>query len=421
MIRSCTVRKRFSPALVLASALLGGVAPGVLLTLPGTVQAADTLRPEVGKPLQEAQTLIQQKKYRDALAKVSAAAAIPRLTEYESFVIEQMRAAAASGAGDSAAAVKAFEAQIASGRLTPEATQQALAAIVQFRYTGKDYAGSANAIQRYVQAGGSDSRITGLLAQALYLQGDYARAATELRKQVAATQRAGQEPTETQLTLLASCALKQNDSAGYRDSLELLVRYHPKKDYWLDLISRTSNQSGFSDRLALDVYRLRRETGTLDNTSAYMEAIQLALQAGLPGEAQLYTDEATKAGLFGAGDDVERQQRLKTLVEQKVAEDRGTLDQSVQEAAAIPSGDALVRTGLAYIGYGDTTKGLALVEQGVKKGGLRRADEVQLHLGYAYYRAGRNQDAIKTWQALGADAPSAALAKLWILQVQSSS
>lgn len=417
MIRYSMIRKSFTPSLALAAALFGATAP-VLLAVPATAQGQEALRPEVGKPLQEAQTLIQQKKYRDALAKVAAAAAAPKLTAYESFIIERMRAVAATGAGDSATAVKAFEAQIESGRLTPAETQQALAGVVQLRYNAKDYAAAAAAIRRYAEDGGTDSRVLGLLPQTLYLQGDYAGAAAELRKQLTALERAGQRPTESQLTLLASSALKQTDTEGYRGALERLVRYYPKKDYWLDLITRTTNQAGFSDRLALDVYRLRSETGTLDTAAAYMEAIQLALQAGLPGEAQIFVDEATKAGLFGTGADVERQARLKTLVAQQVAEDKANLEQSAKEAAAIAGGDPLVETGLAYIGYGDAATGLSLVEQGVRKGGLKRADEVQLHLGYAYYRAGRKNDAIKTWQALSPKAPSAGLARLWILQTQ---
>ena len=74
------------------------------------------MRPEVGNPLQAAQGLVKQRKGREALAEVAKAEAVPNRTPYENFLIQQMRGSAAVVAGDSDAAIKAFEAVLASGR-----------------------------------------------------------------------------------------------------------------------------------------------------------------------------------------------------------------------------------------------------------------------------------------------------------------
>ena len=66
----------------------------------GNAQAQEALRPEVGKPLQAAQDLIKAGKYKEALAKVRDADGVANKTANESFTIERMRIAAASGAGD---------------------------------------------------------------------------------------------------------------------------------------------------------------------------------------------------------------------------------------------------------------------------------------------------------------------------------
>ena len=79
--------------------------------------AQDAVRPAVGTPLQAAQKLIKAGKYRDALEKVQEADDAPSKTANEKLLIERMRLAAASGAGDMAAAVKAFDAVNASGKL----------------------------------------------------------------------------------------------------------------------------------------------------------------------------------------------------------------------------------------------------------------------------------------------------------------
>ena len=62
--------------------------------------AQESLRPEVGRPLQAAQELIKGGKYREALAKVREAEAAGARNANETYLIERMRLAAASGAGD---------------------------------------------------------------------------------------------------------------------------------------------------------------------------------------------------------------------------------------------------------------------------------------------------------------------------------
>ncbi|MGH8446499.1 MAG: hypothetical protein ACREVL_14600, partial [Solimonas sp.] len=105
----------------------------------------------------------------------------------------------------------------------------------------------------------------------------------------------------------------------------------------------------------------------------------------------------------------------KGQVAQKLAEDRGLLAEGEKAAAKQASGDPLVNTGLNYIGYGQYDKGLALMEQGIAKGGLKKPDEARLRLGYAQYLAGKTADAQKTFQGLQGSAAVGDLARLWLL------
>jgi len=70
---------------------------------------AQALRPEVGKPLQQAYDLIKAGKGKEALAKVREAEAAPNKTAAESLQIDRMKAAAAQRAGDNATAAQALE------------------------------------------------------------------------------------------------------------------------------------------------------------------------------------------------------------------------------------------------------------------------------------------------------------------------
>ena len=69
--------------------------------------ASAQVRPEVGKPLQQAGELLKAGKAREALAKVREADAVGGKTAAEQTMIERMRAAAAQRAGDTNTAIQA--------------------------------------------------------------------------------------------------------------------------------------------------------------------------------------------------------------------------------------------------------------------------------------------------------------------------
>src|SRR4029453_18995444 len=97
-----------------AAALLGtGIAVG------GASFAQETLRPEIGKPLQAGKGLIKGGRYREALGKVREAEAVGARNANETYLIERMRLAAASGAGDAETAARSYEALASSGRIPP--------------------------------------------------------------------------------------------------------------------------------------------------------------------------------------------------------------------------------------------------------------------------------------------------------------
>ena len=83
----------------------------------------------------------------------------------------------------------------------------------------------------------------------------------------------------------------------------------------------------------------------------------------------------------------------------------------LRRAAAFGSGDTA----------GQSEKGLGLMEQGVKKGGLRRPEDAKLHLAIAYLAAGQKAKAIDAFKSVqGADG-TADLARLWLIHVQRAS
>ena len=107
-----------------------------------------------------------------------------------------------------------------------------------------------------------------------------------------------------------NAAVRQKDIVGETFALERLVSYYPKKEYWVTLLNRMQRKPNFSDRLALDTYRLSLATGSMSAANDFSEMAQLALQAGSGAEAKQVIDKGFAAGVLGAGPEAERHKRL---------------------------------------------------------------------------------------------------------------
>ena len=377
---------------------------------------AETVRAEVGKPIQAARELIQAKKFREALAKVHEAEAVPNLTGYEKFAVDLTRGSAAQGAGDNDVALSSFESVLASGRLAPADQLKLIVAITDLYYQAKNYAKAISWASRYEKEGGNDPAVHQVLIQAHYLSGEYGNAARLLREQIEADEKAERAPTEERLQFLASCYLKMNDNAGYFWALEKLVTHYPKKSYWADLISRVHRKPGFSDRLELDVFRLQLATGNLSKPAEYMEMAQLALQAGFPFEAKKVLDQGYAAGVLGKGTDVERQNRLRDLANKQAAQDAASIAQGESEASSVKDGDALIAIGYNLVVNGKADRGLPLMEQALRQGALKHPEDAKLHLALAYAQIGQKGKAVQLLQSVHGNDGTADLARLWLLQ-----
>jgi len=403
------MRQRLTQFAAAAAIAFAGAGAAVV---PATVHA-QAVRPEVGKPLQAAQELIRAQKFKEALAKVREADAVPNKSAGESSLIERMRLAAASGAGDVETAARSFEA--ISGQVSGAERLRMIESLAGGYYRAKDYAKAMQWGQRYFKEGGTSPAIRTLLIQSQYLAGDFAGAARELRTETEQAERGGGVPGEDRLKLLVNATLKLNDTNGYVWALERLVTYYPKKEYWVDLLSRLQRKPNFSDRLALDTYRLALATDTLAKANDYMEMTQLALQAGFPAEAKQVMDKGFAANVLGQGPEAERHKRLRDLVLKKLDEDKANQAANIAEAQEAKDGGGLVNAGMNLVFNGEKQKGLQLMQQGLAKGNLKRPDDAKLHYAIAQIIAGETGKAQTTLRGVSGNDGTADLARLWAL------
>lgn len=394
---SACVRGIFlSLAIALLQAAFGGIA----------VRAAETVDAAVGKPLQEAQALMKSGNFVEALARLKAADLVPEKTAYERFLVEDFRAYLYSRTGNHAGAAAAAEAALATGQVPDADRPQRLRMIASLHYQSKAYGKAIDYARQYQEAAGPDSEMQLLVAQSYYLLKDYNRTIPAIRALNRTVEQAGGAPEETWLQLLMSSAYHTGEDGVRREALMELVRLYPSPAYWTDLLDLVAAGLGSSGRMMLEVDRLRLAAGVLQTPPNFMEAAQLALIAGLPGEALAILDRGTAQGVLGKADD-SREQRLLAAARTQASEDRTTLPSS----AASPAEAAVL--GEAWASYGKYDKAIALYSQALLTS-FAEADVTRLHLGQAYLIQGNASDARKAFRTIE-DPKLAQLARIWLV------
>lgn len=375
---------------------------------------AQGLRAEVGRPLQQASDLLRQGKAKEALAKAREADSVGGKTAAEQLTIDRMKAAAAQRAGDNSTAIQALEAifaRVGSGE-KGQIAEQLASTYAQQRNNGK----AGEWLQKAVNAGNNSSTVRQLQSYLQSASGDYGSIAKDAGAAVAAAETAGRRPDEGDLLRLADAQQHNGNMNGYVVSLEKLLLNYPKKDYWSAYLARLPRKPGFGDRFALDVLRLRLASGTLTKPEDYMEMAQLSLQAGLASEARRVVDQGFKGGVLGTGPQADRHQRLRDLAIKEEGEAKTKLASQAAEAEGFKEGDALVRVGYSYVSLGDVDHGIALIQEGIAKGNLKRPDEAKLRLGLAQLQSAKNKTAAtQTLRSVKGNDGAADIARLWLI------
>ncbi len=391
-------------ALTLALALAGGL----------HAASAQGLRAEVGKPLQQAGEYLKAGKAKEALAKVREAERVSGITSAERQTIDAMKAAAAQRAGDMGTAIQALEALAgrASGAQLGQYAEQLANAYAQQRNNGK----ATEWLNKAVAAGNNSGTLRQLQSYLQSASGDYAAIARDAGAAVSAAEKAGRRPDEGDLLRLADAQQRTNNLTGYGNSLEKLLAYYPKKDYWNAYLGRLPRKPGFADRFLLDVLQLRLASGTLSKTEDYMELAQLLMQQGLPSEALRVTEQGFKAGVLGTGTEAARHQRLRDLAIKEEAQSRAKLEGQAAEAAGFKEGDGLVKVGVSYVSMGEVDKGIGLIRQGIAKGNLKRPEDAKLRLGLAQLQSAKTKSAgVQTLRSIRGNDGVADIARLWLI------
>ena len=402
-----------------------GMASTAAVLAPATVLAAEQAKPKMSKavavPLQAAQKAMAAKQWDTALAEIKKAQAVEKRTPAEDYQIDEFLGYVLVQQKKYGQAAPVFERMLNSGLVPADQVDERTKAVAQMYFQEKEYKKSADWAKKWLATHPGQEDMSVLLGQSQYLLEDYKSAATTMSGVVASAEKAGQTPKESYIQIVLSSHFKLDNKEGVADALKKMVRYYPQPQYWdnlVDIYRRKQN----SDRVTLGYYRLMSDVGILKDKGDYMEMSQLAIEAGVPGEAEQTMQKGMENGTLKSDDKTEqgRYTRLLDAAKKQATADRSSLAQQAKDAEKASQGQVSVGLGQAYLSYGMYDEAIAAIQAGLKKGGVTDTDEAQISLGLAQMKKGQKDAARQTFKSIKGESKWADLANLWTIRTYQS-
>jgi len=365
------------------------------------------------KPLAAAQDAAKKEQWAECISQLKSVDGQPTNAPYDVYIINDILGFCALRANENALAIaswaKVVDSEFAEGTRAASLRK----GLLQLSYQAKDYAAAVSYGRRLIELGTADESVYLLTIQSLYLQNDFKGAEALSATYVTSLETAGQTPPDMALQLYSSACIKQDDDAWGLRALEKQARYAPKKETWPNLTLLMFRTGGEAN--TLNVFRLSREMGGLYRGEEFTEMAQLALEKGLPGEAQSVIEEGKAKGVFTNKSNADLASRLLASAKTQAAADKPTLLMQDKEAAGRKNGEVEVRIGAAFLSYGDYERAVTAYERGFGKGNIRNPEEARLNLGIAQLKAGSKEAAAATFAAVKGDETLQRVARLWAL------
>lgn len=409
----------------LASAIAVSLATGVAALTPATAVAAEQSANKittkaVAVPMKKAQEAIQAKQWDTALAEIKKAQAVEKKTPFEAYQIDEFLAYVLIQQKKYGEAATVYERIINSGQLPDAQRDERMKTLATLAFQTKDYKKALEWAKRSLERQPNQQDMGQMVAQSYYLLGDYPNAAASMQKVIQQAERAGKVPEENWLQIVLSSHFKSEpqNKEGVAQALKQIVRYYPSTEYWENLLDIYRRKNSNDDRIILGYYRLMEHVGALKDKGDIVEMAQLAMDAGVPGEAEALVERNIKSGVLKSDDKTEqgRYDRLLSGAKKLAAEDKASLDQLAKEAEKSSQGQALVALGHAYMSYGRYDEAIEAIQKGIKKGGVTDVDEAQVLLGIAYMKKGQKDLARQAFRAVKDDSKWNDLSDLWMIR-----
>ncbi|MGR9089462.1 MAG: tetratricopeptide repeat protein [Gammaproteobacteria bacterium] len=370
---------------------------------------------DVFEGLQEAQELIESKKYSNGHTLLKNLQAKPKLSVYESAQIWNLTAYAYYLQERYPDAITAYEKVLAAGDIPEAIVQSTLKTLSQLYFTIEDYAKALATVKRLMAVVPDPSAdVFMLLGQAHFQLNQYKQAVQPISTAIEKYRAQGKKPRENWLLLLRVCYYEMKDYQRMIGVLKELIALYPKEQYLMTLAGVYSELGDTRKQLSLT--EALYETGYVTEPHHVVNLANLYLLHGVPYKAAKVLQKEIDAKNVEANS---RNLRLLSQAWYQAREDEKAIPPLARAAALAGDGELFVRLAQSYINLDRWEEAADAVQKGLDKGGVQRKDIANIMLGMALFNQRKLSSARGAFVNAAKDKRSVKVAQQWIVYVDS--
>lgn len=253
-----------------------------------------------------------------------------------------------------------------------------------------------------------------LLANGYFQLKDYDRSLENIQIAIEREEAAGKLPKEQWYNLARFIHFDRDNFAEALEILEILIMYYPKKQYWVQASHLYGEQKDEARQLA--ILEATYEQNLLDKSQDLVLLSQLYLNAEVPYPAAKTLEKGFKDEIV---EDESKNYELAGVAWRQAQEVTKSLPMLEKAAAKSEKGELYARLGSVYLDVDKNREAVTAINKGLKRGGVKRADQARLALGMAYFNLGEFNSARKAFREAAKDKRAKAFAQQWLKYINS--
>lgn len=362
--------------------------------------------------IEEAQNLMSEEKYEEALLPLQTVINGERFKPYEKAVAIQTTGFVYAAKGDYKNTVVFFERAIATGDLPPRVVNDLTYNLAQLSLADDQPRKSLQLLERWFAnfEGDVPADVYGFKSQVHLLLEEYAEAELAVRKALSLVE----EPKQTWVRVLLAVLLQEDRYKEARPILEdAAERWPGVKVFWQQLTAIYYEEN--EEELAFVAQRAMHVQGMLTSSKELSAMAQLYLYHDVPIKAA----EILQAGMDdGAVEKTEKNYELLAQAYMHSREWSKSVAPLTKAAEKSDKGKFYEQLAQSYLQDEAWDKAESALEKALKKGGLDDEANTYLLLGIARARIEKYEAAIKAFRKAGDDDDIAKDAFRWIRSIE---
>jgi tetratricopeptide (TPR) repeat protein len=375
---------------------------------------AQAVSKEVFDKITKAQEQVDAKDYQGALRMLRNLYNPDKLTEYEQANVLNYIGFVYYNMEDIPNAIKTYEQMVAIPSLEPQMAKQTTYTLSQLYTMEEQYQKALDTLDKWFMLETNPAPEPFILkAQNLYQLQRYRDMIEPVENAMRVARERDKPVKEDWYVLLNFAYFQDEDYKMVRDIQKILLETWPRKRYWFSLAGAYTELG--EDNNLIAAYGAAQDQGMLEKDSELVTMAQLYMQAEVPYKAAKLLEDEMAAGRVNKN---EKNYRLLSQAWMLSMEDEKAVP-ALQEAARLSDdGELDVRLGNTYLNLGKYDECIEAVRTGLRKGGLKSADNAQISLGMCLYNKRQYQAAITAFRAASKTPRSRKISQQWIQVIE---